>query len=99
MKVTLKRPVITEKASSRNENGVYVFVVDMSANKIEIKNAVQKMYPNVKVESVRTAITIGKPKSRNTKRGMSTGRTSTTKKAYVQLAEGHSIDFFEGTNA
>jgi large subunit ribosomal protein L23 len=99
MKAILKRPVITEKASERNEQGVYVFVVDINANKIEIKQAVEKMYPTVSVVKVRTLTTLGKPKYRHTKRGMSSGRTSTTKKAYVQLAEGDMIDFFEGTNA
>lgn len=97
MKQILKRPHITEKTSALNEKGVYVFLVDVEANKLEIKEAVQKMYPTVSVVTVRTATTLGKPKYRNTKKGMSKGRTSTTKKAFVQLAEGDMIDFFEGT--
>jgi large subunit ribosomal protein L23 len=99
MKAILRRPVVTEKASAQNEKGVYVFEVDIKANKIEIKNAVQRMYPDVKVVDVRTATILGKPKSRHTKRGVSSGRTSTYKKAFVKVAEGNIIDFFEGTSA
>jgi len=97
MKVILKKPLITEKTSALNEKGVYVFHVDVDANKLEIKEAVQRMYPTISVVTVRTATILGKPKFRNTKKGMSKGRTSTTKKAFVQLAEGDMIDFYEGT--
>lgn len=91
----LKKPLVTEKASSQNENGVYGFVVDKNANKIEIKKAVEKMY-GVTVEKVRTMVYAGKPKSRYTKTKVVTGRTSSYKKALVTVAKGEIIDFYSG---
>ncbi len=44
MSAILKRPIITEKVSAQNESGKYGFVVDINANKVEIKKAVEKMY-------------------------------------------------------
>ena len=80
----LKKPLITEKLSALGEKlNRYGFKVESKSNKIEIKNAVQRMYPDVKVVDVRTATILGKPKSRHTKRGVSSGRTSTYKKAFV----------------
>jgi len=47
----LKQPLVTEKISSLNEKGTYGFIVDADANKVEIKNAVEKMYGvNVQVQ-------------------------------------------------
>lgn len=91
----LKKPLVTEKASSQNENGVYGFVVDKNANKIEIKKAVEKMY-GVTVEKVRTMVYAGKPKSRYTKTKVVTGRTPSYKKALVTVAKGEIIDFYSG---
>lgn len=71
----------------------YGFVVDKRANKIEIKNAVEKFY-EVKVIDVNTMNYSGKRKSRYTKAGFLTGRTNAFKKAIVTLAEGYSIDFY-----
>ena len=90
----LKKPLITEKANSMNERGVYSFIVDLKANKIQIKDAVEKMY-GVNVESVRTMNYSGKSKTRYTKSRVISGRTSKYKKALVQLAEGEIIDFYE----
>jgi large subunit ribosomal protein L23 len=91
----LKRPLVTEKASSQNENGVYGFVVDKNANKIEIKKAIEKMY-GVTVENVRTINYLGKPKSRYTKAKVVSGRTPSYKKALVTVAKGEIIDFYSG---
>ena len=89
----LKKPLVTEKVSALNEKGKYGFVVDKEANKIEIKNAVEKMY-GVTVEKVATMKYQGKAKSRYTKAKVVTGRTSSFKKAIVTLAEGDVIDFY-----
>lgn len=71
----------------------YGFVVDKRANKIEIKNAVEKFY-DVKVRDVNTMNYSGKNKSRYTKSGFIQGRTNAFKKAIVTLHEGYSIDFY-----
>lgn len=96
MKQILKRPVITEKATAMNEKGVYVFVVEKSATKAQIKDAVETMYKDqdVKVASVRTATIFGKPKYKYTRTTISKGRTQTYKKAFVQLTEDSVIDIF-----
>ena len=91
----LVKPLITEKLSAMNEKGRYGFLVDLKANKIEIKKAVEKMY-GVKVEEVNTMRTAGKPKSKSTQTKVVTGRTSATKKAIVTVAEGEVIDFYSG---
>jgi len=89
----LKRPLVTEKVSALNEKGKYGFVVDIDANKVEIKKAVEKMY-GVNVKRVNTLSSMGKLKVRSTKAGMVTGRRPNTKKAIVTLAEGEVIDFY-----
>ncbi len=89
----LKKPLVTEKVSALNEKGMYGFVVDASANKVEIKKAVEKMY-GVNVESVNTMNIMGKKKSRYTKSGTLEGRKPSVKKAIVTLAEGEVIDFY-----
>ncbi len=91
----LKRPLVTEKISALNEKGVYGFVVTLTANKVEIKKAVEKAY-GVNVESVRTMIYQGKSKSRYTKSKVVTGRTAAFKKAIVTVADGEVIDFYSG---
>ena len=81
-------PVITEKSANRAENGVYTFKVAKSANKIEIKKAIEEAF-GVKVKSVNTLNT--KPKDKRV--GKYTGKTKTYKKAIVTLASGQSIEF------
>lgn len=84
-------PVITEKSMLLKEkNNQVTFWVDLNANKIEIKKAVEELF-KVKVVDVQTIRVKGKPKGsfRNP------GRTSLRKKAIVRLAEGQSIEFFE----
>lgn len=88
------KPVITEKMTAAGEkHNRYGFIVDRQANKIEIKQAVEKMY-GVTVDSVNTQNYIGKLKSRNTKSGIVTGRVGKSKKAIVTLKEGEMIDFY-----
>ena len=90
----LIKPVITEKMTDESEKyNRFGFIVDRRANKLEIKDAVEKMY-GVSVEKVRTMVFPGKAKSRNTKGGVITGRTNSYKKAIVDVAEGESIDFY-----
>ena len=85
----LKRPLVTEKSNLQREAGQTVtFEVNRDANKIEIKQAVEKAF-KVKVKDVRTSIKAGKAK----RVGRSLGKRSAVKKAYVTLAEG-TIDFF-----
>ena len=88
----IKGPVITEKGTLVNELGnQVVFRVDRRANKIEIRQAVERLF-KVKVEKVRTSRLLGKTR----RVGKSMGRRSDWKKAYVTLVEGARIDFFEG---
>lgn len=90
----LVKPLITEKMTDQaTELGQYGFVVNRKANKVEVKQAVEKMY-GVNVKSVNTMIIPGKKRSRNTKTKFIVGRTSAVKKAIVTLAEGESIDFY-----
>lgn len=90
------KPLLTEKTTAMQEDGVYAFQVARTANKLQIKDAVQALYPDVTVLSVRTSITSRKPKQRYTKSGAVSGATKLTKKAFVQLAEGDFIDVFGG---
>ena len=93
-KKILVRPLITEKSENLSEELVkYSFVVNKKANKIEIKDAVEKMY-SVTVTDVNTMIMPGKSKTRNTKSGIQRGRKPDFKKAIVTLSEGEEIDFF-----
>jgi len=80
---------LSEKATLLTEkNNVYIFKVNRRANKLEIKQAVEKLFGK-KVEAVRTANYDGKKKR---ERRSDFGRTAHWKKAFVQLAEGESID-------
>lgn len=90
----IKKPVITEKMTGIGEKlNQYAFIVDRSANKIQIRTAVEDLY-GVKVVSVNTMNHDGKVKSRMTKSGYLVGRTNAYKKAVVTLADGETIDFF-----
>ncbi len=87
-------PVITEKAQKLSENlNQYAFIVNKKANKIQIKEAVEKLY-NVKVLSVNTMNFLGKQRRKYTKSGIIQGRTNNYKKAIVTLADTDTIDFF-----
>ncbi len=91
------KPLLTEKALKLQEDqNKYGFVVTQTANKIEIKRAVEKKF-DVSVDNVRTINVHGKSKQMNTRRGLTQGRRSGWKKAIVTLREGDKIDFFEGS--
>lgn len=86
------KPLITEKISADSEaNNRYGFVVNLKANKNQIKNAVEAFY-DVKVVAVKTAVIPGKTK----RTSKSYKKTSSYKKALVQLAQGQKIEFFKG---
>ncbi|HEY9560650.1 MAG TPA: 50S ribosomal protein L23 [Anseongella sp.] len=90
----LKKPVLTEKVTILTDKlNQYVFLVDLKANKLQIKSAVEKMY-GVSVEAVNTMRYAGKRKARGTRRGFVSGRTTRFKKAVVSLASGETIDFY-----
>ena len=90
----LIKPIVTEKMTNLGTDlNRYGFVVQKRANKIQIKQAVEKMY-GVTVESVNTMRYGGKAKSRFTKSGVITGKTKSFKKAIVTLSEGEMIDFY-----
>jgi large subunit ribosomal protein L23 len=92
---TIIRPLLTEKMLKvQDTHGHYAFVVHNDANKIEIKQAVERKF-DVTVDDVRTVQVKGKRKQMNTRRGLTRGRRSNWKKAIVTLREGDSIDFFE----
>ena len=80
MKV-LRKPLVTEKISELNEKGKYGFVVNKTANKVEIKKAVEKLY-GVTVNKVATMRYLGKDKSRYTKSRVITGRAPSFKKGH-----------------
>ena len=86
------RPVITEKSMEAVADKKYVFEVAKSANKVEIRKAIEQIF-GVKVASVNTLRTLGKIK----RQGRYAGRTPEIKKAYVTLKEdSKTIEFFDG---
>jgi len=87
----LIEPVLSEKSNDLREQGKYVFKVDPAASKIEIKEAVRKLF-DVKVVDCTVCNVYGKMKR---VRGRP-GRTSSWKKAVVRLAPGETIKVFEG---
>jgi large subunit ribosomal protein L23 len=87
----IQAPLITEKGTLVSETSKQVvFKVDRRANKVEIRRAVETLF-KVKVTEVRTVNVLGK--MRRVRRSL--GKRPDWKKAYVTLAEGHRIDFFE----
>jgi large subunit ribosomal protein L23 len=85
-------PLVTEKSTIQREgNNQYSFKVSRRANKIEIKEAVERLF-KVKVREVRTATMRGKVK----RLGRRFGKRPDWKKAIVTVREGDRIDFFEG---
>lgn len=89
----LRKPQITEKAATMgtSQQSVVVFEVHPKANKLEIKNAVEKVF-DVKVDTVRTVNVLNKVR----KSRPGEVRPTSWKKAYVTLKEGSSIDLIEG---
>ncbi|KUG06472.1 50S ribosomal protein L23 [Solirubrum puertoriconensis] len=91
----IKKPIVTEKATSLNEKGQYAFEVERTANKVEIKKEIEKLY-GVTVVGISTIRSQGKLKSRFTKTGAVTGRRASSKKAIVTVKDGDVIDFYSG---
>ncbi len=87
----IRSPVITEKATALSEKGQFVFRVAIDATKPEIKASVEALF-SVTVTSVNTLVQKGKTKRFKGRPGV----RSDVKKAYVQLAEGQSIDMSTG---
>ena len=89
------KPILTEKQTKVSEKfqNRYGFVVAPSANKAEIKDAIEELY-KVEVDSVNTMNYDGKKSVRNTASGVIVGKTAAYKKAIVTLKEGNSIDLF-----
>ena len=87
------KPVITEKSMNAMSEKKYTFLVHPEANKSQVKEAVEKMFPGTKVEKVNTMNISGKTK----RRGMTFGKTAKTKKAIVKLTEdSKEIEVFSG---
>jgi Ribosomal protein L23 len=88
----IKKPVITEKSMSVMADKKYTFIVDIHANKSQIKRAVEEVF-GVNVKEVNTARIMGKMK----RVGVHTGKRADYKKAVVTLTtESKTIEFFEG---
>ena len=89
----VKRPLIlTEKGNAlREAENQYLFEVARTANKAQIRNAVEDLF-NVRVDKVRTMIVRGRMR----RMGRTWAKTQNWKKALVSLKEGETIDFFEG---
>ncbi len=89
----LKKPVVTEKSTDLKEaQGQVVFLVHNWANKIEVKEAVEKAFD---VEVVNVNISKQKPRLRK-RFGRTMGSKAGYKKAYIRLAPGEKIEYFEG---
>ena len=87
------RPVVSEKSYALLDQGVYTFVVSPDANKIEIRQAVERIF-SVKVAKVTT---LNRPGKRKRNRKAATfGRRPDTKRAMVKLMPNYSIPIFEG---
>jgi large subunit ribosomal protein L23 len=87
----IRKPLISEKNSLLAESNVYVFEVEKTATKTEVKNAVEKLF-KVKVVSVKTAVC----RSRATRNKFGVGLVKYWKKALVRLSPGQKITIFEG---
>lgn len=95
MKAIIKKPIITEKATGLTEKfNRFTFVVDKEANKLEIREAVERMY-SVHVDEVRTMnYGGGKSSVKYTNRGIVEQKSKQWKKAIVTVADGETIDLF-----
>ncbi|MDR0926823.1 MAG: 50S ribosomal protein L23 [Ignavibacteria bacterium] len=87
----IQKPILSEKAMKHTADCRYVFQCVPSANKIEIKKAVEEMF-EVKVKSVRTLLVKPKYSQRMTRKGLQRGKTALRKKAYVTLMPGFAIE-------
>jgi large subunit ribosomal protein L23 len=91
---TIVRPVVSEKSTVLGNDGKYVFEVAPTANKIQIKQAIEAAFANKKVAV--TAVNILRVPGKQRRRGKSVGMTRSWKKAIVTLKAGQRLDLFEG---
>jgi len=92
------RPLLTEKSVAQAQKNKYTFQVDMKANKVEVRQAIEAMYPEVKVAAVNTVVVHGKLRrvsGYGRRVGRRFGKTAAWKKAVVTLRAGK-IPIFEG---
>jgi large subunit ribosomal protein L23 len=90
----LEKPILTEKMNEQGEKlQRYGFIVAKSANKLQIKAAIEEMY-GVGVKTVNTMVYGGKLKQRYTQAGLISGKAKAYKKAIITLEEGEQIDFY-----
>jgi len=87
-------PVVSEKSYGLLDDNVYTFLVARSANKIEIRQAVEAIF-GVRVLDVNTLTRQGKTKRRYRRGGAQTGRRPDQKRAIVRIVEGDRIELFE----
>ena len=93
----LLRPVLTEKSMADMATKKYTFMVHPDANKIMIKEAIEKLFPGAKVQKVNTMNLDGKTKTRNVGGKFVKGTSPAQKKAIVQLtADSKDLDIVEG---
>ena len=93
MDQVIRRPLLSEKVmGQKEETNIIAFEVDSRANKIEVKKAVEAQFKDAKVTEVRISRVHGNVR----RQGKFAGRRPDWKKAYVRLAEGSKIEFFEG---
>ena len=91
MSYVIKKPLITEKNNLQAEKGIYVFKVSRQANKIAVKDHIER-YFGVKVSSIKTAVC--RKRSRRVRK--QAGKVKYWKKAFVRLKPGEQITVFEG---
>lgn len=91
---TIIRPVVSEKSTVLGDQGKYVFEVAPTANKIQIKHAIETAFANKKVQV--SAVNILHVTGKVRRRGRTSGMTCSWKKAVVTLREGQRLDLFEG---
>ena len=89
------KPILSEKSDKLvSKLNKHSFVVDKSANKIEIQKSLQALFPGVTIVDVNTTVMPGKIKTKNTRSGLVKGRFSSYKKAVVTLSPGDELDFY-----
>jgi large subunit ribosomal protein L23 len=85
----IKRPLLSEKVTSQADRKVVAFEVARDANKVEVKQALEKAF-DIKVQDVKTLVVAGKIK----RTGRNFGKRSNWKKAYITLTPESNMDFF-----
>ena len=91
---TIVRPVVSEKSTVLGNDGKYIFEVAPTANKIQIKQAIEAAFANKKVAVA--AVNILRVPGKQRRRGKTVGMTRSWKKAIVTLKAGQRLDLFEG---